>query len=184
MGSKRFGTRTAINTNMINFWTYQKHDKHVEWTKTVQGCQTQIVEEQVNLSIFARALKTYCIILNRPAFTTKLFWVIIRVSLSWQITILNCFSLLTLLIYLIPNSNLDPCEEIKCGIDAICKVVFATGRAFCACPFLMVGDPYVKCGKLLEFELFISRSKYDNVSQNVSLYIFFHFRGSPRCADW
>ena len=157
MGSKRFGTRTAINTNMINFWTYQKHDKHVEWTKTVQGCQTQIVEKQVNLSIFARALKTYCIILNRPAFTTKLFWVIIRVSLSWQITIL-CFSLLTLLIYLIPNSNLDPCEEIKCGIDAICKVVFATGRAFCACPFLMVGDPYVKCGKLLEFESFNSRS--------------------------
>ena len=139
---------------MISFWTYQKQDKHVGWTKTAQGCQKKIVEEQVNLFIFARTLKTYYIILNRPAFTTKLFQVIIGVLFSQQITLLNFFSIHTISKYLILNSNLDPCEEIKCGIDAICKVVFATGRAFCACPFLMVGDPYVKCGKLLEFESF------------------------------
>ena len=43
--------------------------------------------------------------------------------------------------------ELDPCKETKCGINAICKVVFSTGKTFCACPYLMVGDPLVKCGK-------------------------------------
>ena len=40
---------------------------------------------------------------------------------------------------------LDPCKKLKCGQNALCKVVFATGKAFCACPYLMVGDPYDKC---------------------------------------
>ena len=39
----------------------------------------------------------------------------------------------------------DPCKAVKCGENAICKVFFATGKAFCACPYLMVGDPYDKC---------------------------------------
>ena len=43
---------------------------------------------------------------------------------------------------------LDPCKKLKCGVNAICKVFFATGKAFCACPYLMIGDPYEKCGKL------------------------------------
>ena len=43
-------------------------------------------------------------------------------------------------------SNLDPCDKVECGTDAICKVVYATGKAFCSCPYLMIGDPYVKCG--------------------------------------
>ena len=43
---------------------------------------------------------------------------------------------------------LDPCKELRCGVNAICKVFFATGKAFCACPYLMVGDPYKECGKL------------------------------------
>ena len=36
-------------------------------------------------------------------------------------------------------------SQITCGVNAICKVIFSTGRAFCACPYLMVGDPYVRC---------------------------------------
>ena len=40
---------------------------------------------------------------------------------------------------------IDPCKQITCGVNAICKVIFSTGRAFCACPYLMVGDPYVRC---------------------------------------
>ena len=47
------------------------------------------------------------------------------------------------------NIYLDPCEEIKCGEGAICKVILSTGKAYCACPFDMLGDPYVGCGKLL-----------------------------------
>ena len=43
-------------------------------------------------------------------------------------------------------SNLDPCDKVECGTNAICKVVYATGKAFCSCPYLMIGDPYVKCG--------------------------------------
>ena len=42
----------------------------------------------------------------------------------------------------------DPCAEIKCGKNAICKVVYATGKAFCSCPYLMVGNPYEICGEL------------------------------------
>ena len=48
-----------------------------------------------------------------------------------------------------PLNILDPCKKLKCGENAICKVFFATAKAFCACPYLMVGDPYVKCGKLM-----------------------------------
>ena len=56
------------------------------------------------------------------------------------------FSLITL-----PFSYTDPCEKVKCGEFAICKVVLSTGKAFCSCPFDMLGDPYVGCGKRIVF---------------------------------
>ena len=52
--------------------------------------------------------------------------------------------------YMIPK--LDPCEKQVCkGINAICQVVFETGKAFCACPDGMRGDPNVRCGKYFDF---------------------------------
>ena len=47
------------------------------------------------------------------------------------------------------NFYTDPCQHIKCGVNAICKVVLSTGNAFCACPHDMLGDPRIGCGKLL-----------------------------------
>ena len=44
----------------------------------------------------------------------------------------------------------DPCDELTCnGTNAICKVVFGTGKPFCACASGFRGDPNVKCGKYI-----------------------------------
>ena len=40
----------------------------------------------------------------------------------------------------------DPCKEVNCGENALCFYTPATERAFCACPDLMIGDPYDRCG--------------------------------------
>ena len=73
------------------------------------------------------------------------------------------------------NFFLDPCAKKQCGINAICKVVFATGRPFCACPFLMVGDPNVKCGKIWKFEENILLNTYIMKPINRNLYNHFSF---------
>ena len=60
--------------------------------------------------------------------------------------------------------SIDPCQNTKCGVNALCKVVLSTGRAFCACPYLMVGDPYIWCGKI---------SKFNDLYHIISNLIFF-----------
>ena len=56
--------------------------------------------------------------------------------------------------------KLDPCEKQVCkGINAICQVVFETGKPFCACPDGMTGDPNVRCGKF-ESKILSTVSRY------------------------
>ena len=58
--------------------------------------------------------------------------------------------------------QLDPCEKQVCkGINAICQVVFETGKPFCACPDGMRGDPSVRCGKY-ESKILLTVSRYYN----------------------
>ena len=46
--------------------------------------------------------------------------------------------------------DLDPCANIQCnGTNAVCKVFFGTGEAFCACPLGYKGDPEKLCCKHL-----------------------------------
>ena len=74
----------------------------------------------------------------------------------------------------------DPCAEIKCGENAICKVVYATGKAFCSCPYLMVGNPYEICGELycnLGENTVIKKSiimEYTTLTSRHSLFIPFY----------
>ena len=45
--------------------------------------------------------------------------------------------------------NPDPCDQVKCnGTNAVCEVIYSTGKARCNCPEFMTGDPNVACGKL------------------------------------
>ena len=47
-----------------------------------------------------------------------------------------------------PLFYLDPCEQKICnGTNAVCEIVYSTGKPTCACPRGMGGDPMVKCGK-------------------------------------
>ena len=46
----------------------------------------------------------------------------------------------------------DPCDELTCnGTNAVCKVVFGTGKPFCACAPGFRGNPKVKCGKYISY---------------------------------
>ena len=43
---------------------------------------------------------------------------------------------------------IDPCDQMSCnGTNAVCQVVYGTGKPFCACANGFRGDPKVKCGK-------------------------------------
>ena len=42
---------------------------------------------------------------------------------------------------------LDPCERITCdGTNAVCEIVFDTGKPFCTCGKGFTGDPTDRCG--------------------------------------
>ena len=42
----------------------------------------------------------------------------------------------------------DPCDQLDCnGTNAVCEVVYGTGKPFCACALGFMGDPRVSCGK-------------------------------------
>ena len=50
--------------------------------------------------------------------------------------------------FVILDHYLDPCDRINCnGTNAVCQIVFETGKPFCACERGFTGDPNVNCGK-------------------------------------
>ena len=65
--------------------------------------------------------------------------------------------------YLITFSyNLDPCDAITCnGTNAVCQVVFGTGKPFCACALGFRGDPKIRCGK--HFYILIKKKHHNYV---------------------
>ena len=44
-------------------------------------------------------------------------------------------------------SYLDPCDRMICnGTNAMCQVIYETGKPFCTCDKGFTGDPSVNCG--------------------------------------
>ena len=49
-------------------------------------------------------------------------------------------------------SNLDPCDRLICkGKNAVCQVIYETGKPFCICDKGSSGDPNHGCGKHVNF---------------------------------
>ena len=69
----------------------------------------------------------------------------------------------------------DPCDEANCnGSNAVCQVVYSTGKPFCTCPQGFKGDPKIRCGK--NFTIWRIHSHYFhylNISIEMLLFYFF-----------
>ena len=65
--------------------------------------------------------------------------------------------------------TIDPCDEIICdGTNAVCQVVYGTGKPFCSCPQGFRGDPKVNCGKFF-FLMMITSEKSIILSSSISI---------------
>ena len=76
----------------------------------------------------------------------------------------------------------DPCKEVNCGENALCFYTPATERAFCACPDLMIGDPYDRCGTSVYIR-FYNRSLTLFPDLNYQHIFLSIFRGRKRYSD-